>query len=320
MKTNLALLILSFLFLCSSCDVITDSSKKTNSETEVTSESDNPTATAKEEEKWPEKKAPPEMTNTIGDPSSLPTQKVPSTAPTAPSHKVPSTAPTAPSHKVPSTAPTAPTGPKILTAIGVGECEKMKRKEFDCNCGFVAGGTTYLVTDWNGENACFGNKGEANALYPDWEERDYKSELKELATNKSWVKVHGDEISYFGKSLKEYRYQDPVEFLTDVILASDKDISVIPTQTTSTGNSTMEKAKSDNLKAIAKANDYKSKGVENVLTIQKFDNRTYDVFVRYKRLTERGGEADDYEGMVVLLKHRTTEILETKKVNGYCGC
>ena len=283
--------------------MISDNSKKTKSDTEATSETDNPPGSAEKEEK-----APPEITSTGNSPTTVPTQKIPSTAPTAPTQKVP------------STAPTAPTGPKILTVISVGECEKMKRREFNCNCGFAAGGTTYLVTDWGGSHACFGNKGEANALYPDWEERDYKKELKELANAKSWVKVHGNEISYFGKPLEEFRYEDPVEFLTDVILASGKAISVIPTQTTSTEKSTMEKVKSDNLKAIAKANDYKSNGVEDVLTIQKFDNRSYDIYFRYRQLTQRGGEADDYEGKIVLLKHRTTEILETKKLTGYCGC
>ena len=271
--------------------MISDNSKKTKSDTEATSETDNPPGSAEKEEK-----APPEITSTGNSPTTVPTQKIP------------------------STAPTAPTGPKILTVISVGECEKMKRREFNCNCGFAAGGTTYLVTDWGGSHACFGNKGEANALYPDWEERDYKKELKELANAKSWVKVHGNEISYFGKPLEEFRYEDPVEFLTDVILASGKAISVIPTQTTSTEKSTMEKVKSDNLKAIAKANDYKSNGVEDVLTIQKFDNRSYDIYFRYRQLTQRGGEADDYEGKIVLLKHRTTEILETKKLTGYCGC
>ncbi len=294
MKINLIFLILSFLFLCSSCDVNTDSLNKTDS-----------AATTDDK-----------VVKLPSEAPTAPSEKVPDDAPTAPTDKVPDTAPTAPIQKVPSNAPSAP---KILSVISVGECEQMKRKEFNCNCGFEAGGITYLVTDWGDGNACFGNKGEANALYPDWEERDYKKELKELANNNSWINASGNSISYFGKPLEDYKYEDPVEFLTDVILASGKDISVIPSQTT-TGGAIMKKAQADNLKAIAKAKAYKSNGVDDVLTVQKFDNRTYDVYIRYKRLTQREGEADDYEGKIVLLKHRTNEILETKKVTGYCGC
>ncbi len=207
---------------------------------------------------------------------------------------------------------------KYLTAVTMGECSKMKEAEFSCACEFGQDKEQFFVYDMQ-EAACIGIKGEAQALYPDWEEKDYKAELKKLAASTSWVRVHGDEISYFGKTLQELKYSDPVALLTDVILASGKEMSVVPIETV-TGGKKMKKAMTDNKSAIDKAKALRATGGKDPLQVVKFDNRTYDVIVRYVRKTQREGEADDYDARLTLLKHRSNEILETKTLKGYCGC
>lgn len=111
----------------------------------------------------------------------------------------------------------------------------------------------------------------------------------------------------------------PVEFLTDVILASGKNISDISIQSSSESD-IVKHLQDQNQKAIAKAKEYKTKGGDDPLTILKMDNRTYDIFVRTQQVTMYEGEANKYEGKITLLKNRGREILETRIIKGTCGC
>jgi hypothetical protein len=206
---------------------------------------------------------------------------------------------------------------KILGAI-TSSCEEHTSAEFNCSCDFQENGATLFVSDW-GKNACVNVNGQLNALYPDWEERDYKNELAELAKSKAWISVSGDNVTYFGKPLVDYKYADPVNFLTDLILASGKAIDVIPMQTT-TGGSTFDAVKAQTIEAIAEAKNYLAKGGASTLTILKMDNRSYDVFVRYRQLTQYEGEANEYEGTITLLPNRGSKIMETRTIKGTCGC
>ncbi len=212
---------------------------------------------------------------------------------------------------------------KMLGAMEGGACEThQERGAFDCACSFNEGdrykGKMLFESNWN-DKACVKVNGQMNALYPDWEERDYKADLKKLSESKDWITVRNDEVTYFGKPLADYKYEDAVEFLTDVILASGKDRSAIPIQTT-TGGSAMETAKANADKAVAKAKDYMKKGGNDPLSIYKFDNRSYDVIVRVRKTTQFEGEANHYEGKITLLQNRGKEILETREVKGTCGC
>lgn len=210
----------------------------------------------------------------------------------------------------------------ILGTFGFGDCTSHVEKDFDCSCSFGPTGDpkeqNLFLSDWN-ESACVKVKGQLNALYSDWEERDYKAELKKLSESEVWITVNGNAVSYFGKPLTDYKYEDPIEFLTDVILASGKEIDLIPIQTT-TGGDTFEQAQADSKAAVAKAKEYISKGGKDPLSIYKYDNRTYDVFVRMRQLTQYEGEANKYEGKMTLLPHRGNEIMETRTIKGTCGC
>lgn len=216
-----------------------------------------------------------------------------------------------------------PDSKEILESFESSDCYKHLEKEsFSCECYFSNGGgnkeSALFVSDMEA-NACVKLNGQLNALYPDWEDRDYKAELKQLANSKPWVSVSGDEVLYFGKPLGNYKYANAVDFLTDLILASGKDIETIPMQAT-TGGTAFDQVKTNNQKAIAEAKDYKAKGGNDPLSIMKYDNRSYDVIVRYRQITQYEGEANQYEGNITLLPNRGTEILETRKIKGSCGC
>ncbi len=202
------------------------------------------------------------------------------------------------------------------------DCGKLVEKDFSCSCSFSTSdfykGPTIFVSDWD-KSACVNVDGELNALYPDWEERDYKAELKKLAESKTWIMVKNSGVLYFGKPLSDYKYDDATEFLTDVILASGKNIKVIPIQNTAEGMVIREITDSAD-DAIAKAKEYQSKGGDDPLSIVKMDNRKYDVFVRYRKITQFEGEANRFEGSITLLQNRGKEILETKVIKGNCGC
>jgi hypothetical protein len=207
--------------------------------------------------------------------------------------------------------------PSILGTFESGDCSKHVEKDFSCECSFGIGdpykSPRIFVSDWD-ESACVKIKGELNALYPDWEERDYKKELKQLAESKTWIKVNDATVEYFGKPLEAYKYGNALDLLINVILASGKDITEIPVE----NNSAAITAITTN--AITQAKMYKSKGGDDPLSIVKYDNRSYDVFVRYIQITQNEGEANQYEGTITLLPNRGTEILETQKIKGNCGC
>lgn len=216
-----------------------------------------------------------------------------------------------------SPAPTAPVKQDLLKEVSMMDC-RSTAGDLNCSCQFDEAGTDMWVSDWGG-NACINISGAGNTLYSDWEGRDYKNELKELANNNNWLSASGDRMEFFGKSLSYYKYEDAEEFLIDVLLASGKDPEMIPIST-STGGPTFDKLKVAANNAIIRARDYRKRGGADPLTIAKNDNRTYDVFLRYRQVTQFEGESNDYEGKITLLKHRTEEILQTKKVEGTCGC
>lgn len=225
-----------------------------------------------------------------------------------------------------STATTnaATSGEKFrLQSFEFGACTKLLEKEFDCSCSFSTGdtykGPTIFLWDWD-KSACVNVDGQMNALYPDWEERDYKAELKKLADSKNWINVADSGITYFGKSLEDYKYVNGIDLLIDVILASGKDITTIPIQNTSTRGMAIREVRDEAAYAIKHSKMYRSKGGKDPLTIVKYDNRSYDVFVRYRQLTQYEGEANKYEGTITLLKNRDSKILETREIKGTCGC
>lgn len=200
--------------------------------------------------------------------------------------------------------------------------EHLEMESFSCECDFSLDGnskTPALFVSNMDKKACIKVKGQLNALYPDWEERNYKQELKELSERKEWISFEGENLSYFGKPLSFYKYESEVEFLTDVILASGKNMDEIPVQK-SNKTEAFGKIETKIHEAIAKAKAYKTKGGNDPLTIVKMDNRSYDVFMRYRQITQYEGEANHYEGTLTLLKNRGTEILETKPLKGTCGC
>ena len=192
---------------------------------------------------------------------------------------------------------------------------------FTCECAFSINGgpkdPSIFISNM-GDNACVKVFGQLNALRPDWEGRDYKAELKALSKATTWLTVDGNNIHYFGKPLSFYKYENGVDLLTDVILASGEVIDNIDIP--SAANEVAKEMDAQVKTAIAKARMYKEKGGNDPLTILKYDNRLYDLFVRYRQTTQYEGEANMYEGKVTLLKNRMNEILETQAFKGTCGC
>lgn len=209
-----------------------------------------------------------------------------------------------------------------LQSFTFNDCITLLEKDLSCSCSFSTGdpykGPPVFISD-GGENACVNVNGEMNALYPDWEERNYQAELKKLSAADTWISVENSGITYFGKPLAEHRYENSIDLLTDVILASGKDISTIPIKNTADGMVIREIRDAAN-EAISKAKEYRSKIDGNPLNIQKYDNRKYDVILRYYRLTQYEGEANQFSGTITLLPNRSSEILATRTINGTCGC
>ena len=213
--------------------------------------------------------------------------------------------------------------PDILGSFYSAVCsDHFEIEPFECECFFSLNGESkepaVFVSNME-ERACVKVNGQLNALYPDWEERDYQKELKELSNSNAWMSVDGDQVNYFGKPLSFYKYENAVEFLTDLVLASGRNMDKIPMQNSGI-NEVTKKLEAQAQQAIAKAKAYQAKGVDDPLMIVKFDNRSYDVFLRFRQTTQFEGEANHYEGKITLLKNRTTEILATKFLKGTCGC
>ncbi len=210
----------------------------------------------------------------------------------------------------------------MLGIFDFNDCTELLEKKFKCSCTFNIDdyyrGPSIYVSD-SIESACVKIDGELNALYPDWEERDYKDELKKLAQSKDWILVKSSGVLYFGKPLEYYKYENAVEFLTDVILASGKEMKAIPIQNTVEGMAIGE-VTNEAKEAIAKAKSYRSKGGDNPLYIVKYDNEKYDVFMRYRQVTKNEEGTNKFEGKIILLQNRGETILETKTIKGTCGC
>lgn len=212
---------------------------------------------------------------------------------------------------------------KLIGEMKYGDCYSLwEADEFNCECSFYAsdGNTNAIIFMSNlGDKACVNINQQTNALYPDWEERDYKNEFKELAQSKVWISVSGKKVKYFGKPLEFYKYKNNLDFLTDVILASGKDIFQIPFAEAKPSK-LLEQIKKQAKAAVKKAKEIKVKGGNDPLFIMKYDNRSYDVFVRYRNITQYEGEANQVEGTITLLQNRSNEILEVKAFKGSCGC
>ena len=208
---------------------------------------------------------------------------------------------------------------EILETFSSLDCSEHLEKEFNCQCSFGETMSTPIFISNMKNGACIKVNGQLNALYPDWEERDYKNEFKELSKAKEWISIKGDSVKYFGKPLSYYKYQDTTRFIVDVILASGRDITQIPIEATET-NDLSKTMKRKGAIAILAAKEIKKNNVEDPLTIIKMDNKSYDIIVRIRKLRPIKGEANFYSGTITLLKHRDTEILETQSIVGICDC
>ncbi len=205
-----------------------------------------------------------------------------------------------------------------------GDCTKQNSKEFDCSCSYSMGdrfkGPTAFLSNM-GNSACFKIEGELNSLYPDWEERDYKGDLKKLAKSKHWITLQkSGPMLYFGKELSEHKYSSEMDLIIDVLLASGKKNIKDVTILNNAEGMAIREIRDVVTEAVSQANMFREKGGNDPLSIVKYDNRRYDVIIRTRRITQYEGEADHYDGTMTLLPNRGKKILATANIKGTCGC
>lgn len=211
-----------------------------------------------------------------------------------------------------------------IGSFGFGDCTKQVAKDFDCSCSYSTGdrykGPLTFLSNM-GSSACVKINGELNALYEDYESRDYKAELKKLADAKHWITLQkSGPMLYFGKKLEEHKYSNEMDLITDVLLASGKKSIEDVTILNNSEGMAIREVRDMVADAIADANSIRKKGGNDPLSIIKYDNRRYDVFVRTRRMTQYEGEADHYDGKITILPHRGQKVLRVKEIKGSCGC
>lgn len=190
-----------------------------------------------------------------------------------------------------------------------------------CACSFSIGdpfkGPTIFYSNM-GDYACV----KINETMPLLYDRhvDFKKQLSNLAQSEYWITLNfkGPTL-YFGQPLEYYGYEDGIEFLTDVLLASAQSFEVIPIQNNAQGMGMRETQDLAN-EAIAKAAELKATGFEDSLNYLVYDNDDFKVIVRTRRMTNYEGEANTYEGNMMLIAKDGKTILDRKQVSGTCAC
>ncbi len=219
--------------------------------------------------------------------------------------------------------------PEGYTARGVLDsyesptCEMMG--DLSCACSFNTGdrykGATIFTSNME-DNACVKINGEMNSIYST--EMNLESQLKELSTKEVWIKHDDSGTLFFGKPLTQYGfpkgYDHVVEFLTDVILASGKEITEIPIENKATSGMYIRELRDMATDAIAKAKQLKSSDFGDSAYYLDFDNRRFNVYVRARRMTNYEGEANHIDGTIMLMSNDGKTVLDTKTIKGTCGC
>lgn len=217
----------------------------------------------------------------------------------------------------PETIPTT----DILGTFGFSDCDEKVIGDGGCSCSFSTGdrfkGPTVFLTNM-AESACVKINGQMQVMQ--FKEIDMQKTLAQLSNSKNWITINqSGPILYFGKPLQSYGYDNGIEFLTDVILASGKTIPDIPIENKSEGMAIRE-VRDMAKDAIANAKTLRAKGFGDSLQYLTYGNGSYEVTVRTRRMTNYEGEADHYDGVLMLWAKDGDTPLDTKVVKGNCGC
>lgn len=195
-----------------------------------------------------------------------------------------------------------------------------------CSCAYAPKGKDiYSVTIFStdmGANACMKINGEMVSLKS--KAAEYRMRLQRCVdyakNNQNWITLYGDQpISYFGAPMPEgLSYEEQVEYLSHILLFIPDLPTEVPISNKATGMAIRE-VRDQVAEAVAITKKRIANADYQLLEQDIFYNSVYQVIEETKAITEYEGEANEYEGNLII-KDAKGNVLLTQPVKGTCGC
>lgn len=192
-----------------------------------------------------------------------------------------------------------------------------------CSCEYRLKGedvkeAVFFVSDM-GMTACVQINGQIIQLKS--QEAVYRQELLKLVNyaknNTDWIVLPQEgPVQYFGQPLPEGK--DATEYMSHILLLMDKLPSEVPIRNEAEGMAIQE-VREMAAYAVKKARGRRENADFMYFKEILYYNDQYELIVDTKQITEYEGEANTYEGDLILKDKKGTE-LHTQPVSGTCGC
>lgn len=214
----------------------------------------------------------------------------------------------------------APTAAQF-TAMAAADCREQWTNDRSCACDFksrLVGQDLALFSSDMEQSACVSINGRAEFLSD--RQTDGVKQLKALAQAEHWITLPArGPIRYFGQPLSHYGYEDERDLLIDVLLATGREYDRIPIDNQAEGMAVRE-VRDLAQDALDRVKALRAKGLGESLYHRHYGNERYEVLLRTRRTTNYEGEANVYEGELILKAKGGTAVLDRRAIGGTCGC
>lgn len=202
-----------------------------------------------------------------------------------------------------------------------GTCTELE--DSGCFCEYRLKGdhvqeAAFFASDM-GMTACVQVNGQVIRLKS--QEAVYRQELLQLVdyakNNTDWIVLPKEgPIQYFGQPLPKGK--DATEYMSHILLLMDKIPSKVPIRNEAEGMAIREVSEMAAY-AVKKARGRQENADFMYFKEVLYYNDQYELIVDTKQVTDHEGEANSYEGDLILKDKAGTE-LHTQPVSGTCGC
>lgn len=198
-----------------------------------------------------------------------------------------------------------------------------KGLEDGCSCAYsIKGADTkapvYFASDM-AKNACIQVAGALQALTSrDMEYREkLRTKVDYASTNEDWIVIKEQgPMFFFGAPVPAGTA--PQDYLVHVLLMMDNIPADIPIKDETEGMAIQE-VRTMAAEAVKIAKERQKKAQYAFFEEDLYYNDNYQVIVDTKQVTQYEGEANTYEGDLIL-KDKAGNLLHTQPVSGTCGC
>ncbi|MGH1335313.1 MAG: hypothetical protein ACRBFS_04230 [Aureispira sp.] len=210
---------------------------------------------------------------------------------------------------------------QTFTSFSFGACNSLE--EGSCYCDYQAQGTankapSFFVSDRN-KNACVKVNDQWQTLLN--REAVYREKLREKVAyaknNVDWIFLpKNGSVRYFGAPIP--KGLNELDFLVHVLLMIEEIPAEISVRNEAEGMAVRE-VRDLAAEAIILAKKKQAKSDYTFFKEELYYNDSYQVIVDTKPITSYEGEANVYEGDLIL-KDKEGNILHTQPIKGTCGC